>query len=290
MISGRTEYYAILGNPIEQALSPIIQNAAFEARGRDAVFLGCRVELGELEQAVQGARALHFSGLAVTMPFKREIIPFLDRISPKAKALDAVNVVAVEDGRYCGYNTDGDGFVQDLRARGISLEGGEVLLFGAGGAGRGIALSLLEAGVKKLYICNLYEYEARGVMEMLEGCGYDGAEYIPFEPEAVRAVCGNVCLIANTTCLGMGERPSPHLDLVPWEDLDREIVFADIVHKPLKTQLLRKAEERGHRIVTGDGMLLHQGILAYRLLTGEEAPERSMREKLDQWLAMEQGG
>jgi shikimate dehydrogenase len=88
----------------------------------------------------------------------------------------------------------------------------------------------------------------------------------------------------------MGERPSPHVDLVPWEDLDQEIVFADIVHKPLKTQLLRKAEERGHRIVTGDGMLLHQGILAYRLLTGEEAPERSMREKLDQWLAMEQGG
>ena len=113
MISGRTEYYAILGNPIEQALSPIIQNAAFEARGHDAVFLGCRVEPGELEQAMQGARALHFSGLAVTMPFKREIIPLLDRISPKAKALDAVTVVAVEEGRFCGYNTDGDGYVQD---------------------------------------------------------------------------------------------------------------------------------------------------------------------------------
>lgn len=290
MISGRTNYYAILGNPIEQALSPIIQNAAFEAQGKDAVFLGCRVEPGKLKQAVQGARALNFSGLAVTMPFKREIIPYLDWISPKAKALDAVNVVAVEDGRYCGYNTDGDGFVQDLAARGVPLEGREVLLLGAGGAGRGIALSLLEAGVKKLYICNLYEDEARGVMEMLSACGYGGAEYVPFEPEAVGAVCENVCLIANTTCLGMGERPSPHVDLIPWEEIDRETVFADIVHKPLKTQLLRTAEERGHRIVTGDGMLLYQGILAYRLLTGGEAPERSMREKLDQWLAMEQGG
>ncbi len=290
MISGRTNYYAILGNPIEQALSPIIQNAAFEAQGRDAVFLGCRVEPGKLEQAVQGSRALNFSGLAVTMPFKREIIPYLDWISPKAKALDAVNVVAVEDGRYCGYNTDGDGFVQDLAARGVPLEGRAVLLLGAGGAGRGIALSLLEAGVKKLYICNLYEDEARGVMEMLSACGYGGAEYVPFEPEAVGAVCENVCLIANTTCLGMGERPSPHVDLIPWEEIDRETVFADIVHKPLKTQLLRTAEERGHRIVTGDGMLLYQGILAYRLLTGGEAPERSMREKLDQWLAMEQGG
>ncbi|MCD7907409.1 MAG: shikimate dehydrogenase [Clostridium sp.] len=290
MISGRTNYYAILGNPIEQALSPIIQNAAFEAQGRDAVFLGCRVEPGKLEQAVQGSRALNFSGLAVTMPFKREIIPYLDWISPKAKALDAVNVVAVEDGRYCGYNTDGDGFVRDLAARGVPLEGRAVLLLGAGGAGRGIALSLLEAGVKKLYICNLYEDEARGVMEMLSVCGYGGAEYVPFEPEAVGAVCENVCLIANTTCLGMGERPSPHVDLIPWEEIDRETVFADIVHKPLKTQLLRTAEERGHRIVTGDGMLLYQGILAYRLLTGGEAPERSMREKLDQWLAMEQGG
>lgn len=290
MISGRTKYYAILGNPIEQALSPIIQNAAFEAEGDDGVFLGCPVDPGTLEQAVLGARALHFSGLAVTMPYKREIIPLLDGVSEKARVLDAVNVVTVENGRFYGHNTDGDGFVRDLEVRGILPAGREVLLFGAGGAGRGIALSLLEKGVKKLYICNLYQDEAQEVIRMLQSCGHEGAVYVPFDGEAVKGVCGSVSLVINTTCLGMGERPSPHMDLIPWEMLGTETAFADIVHKPLMTPLLKKAEERGHRIVTGDGMLLYQGVLAYRLLTGKEAPERAMRRRLDQWLAGEQGG
>lgn len=288
MISGKTKYYAILGNPIEQALSPIVQNAAFEASGEDAVFLGCRVEPGKLKEAVAGARALEFSGLAVTMPYKREIIPYLDAVSEKAGVLDAVNVVSVKNGRWIGDNTDGDGFVRSLLVQGVVLEGKEVLLFGAGGAARGIALSLLKAGIKKLFLCNLYKEEADSVIEMLHSCRYDNVEFVPFEQmEAKRAGCRS-SLIVNATSLGMGDRPSPHIELLDWEKMETGTVFADIVHKPLKTPFLQKAESMGFQIVTGDGMLLHQGILAYKLLTGKDALEEAMQSRLRQWLNMEQ--
>lgn len=290
MISGKTKYYAILGDPIEQALSPIIHNAALKASGEDAVFLGCRVEPGKLKEAVAGARALEFSGLAVTMPYKREIIPYLDAVSKKAEVLDSVNVVSVKSGRLIGDNTDGDGFVRSLLLQGITLEGKEVLLFGAGGAARGIALSLLEAGIKQLFICNLYQQEADSVIEMLHSCKYENVEYVPFEQmEAKRAGC-HAALIVNATSLGMGDRPSPHVNLVDWEKLDKKTIFADIVHKPLKTPFLEKAESMGFHIITGEGMLLHQGILAYKLLTGKDAPENSMRNCLEQWLHTELKG
>lgn len=288
MISGKTKYYAILGNPIEQALSPIVQNAAFEASGEDAVFLGCRVEPGKLKEAVAGARALEFSGLAVTMPYKREIIPYLDAVSEKAGVLDAVNVVSVKNGRLIGDNTDGDGFVRSLLVQGMVVEGKEVLLFGAGGAARGIALSLLEAGIKKLFLCNLYKEEADSVIEMLHFCKYDNVEFVPFEQMEAKRAGYRSSLIVNATSLGMGDRPSPHIELLDWEKMETGTVFADIVHKPLKTPFLQKAESMGFQIVTGDGMLLHQGILAYKLLTGKDALEEVMQSRLRQWLNMEQ--
>lgn len=289
MISGKTDYYAILGNPIEQALSPIIQNAAFEADGIDAVFLGCLVEPGQLGEAMAGVRALHFAGLAVTMPFKREIIPYLDEVSPKARALDAVNVVSVKDGRLCGHNTDGDGFVRALLSRKVEVNDRTVLLFGAGGAARGLALSLLEAGVRKLYLCNLYEAEAQEVLTMLRSCGYENVEYIPFDREKAGEACRLSTVIINATSLGMGDRPSPHMDLIDWAGIGKDTVFADVVHKPLKTPMLCKAEALGHKIITGDGMLLHQGILTYELYTGRKAPEEAMGQRLAQWLENERG-
>lgn len=288
MISGKTRYYAILGNPIEQALSPIVQNAAFEAEKIDAVFLGCRVAPGKLREAVEGTRALNFAGLAVTMPFKREIIPYLDSVSDKARILDAVNVVTIEEGHYRGYNTDGDGFVQDLLQQQIRVDGQNIVMFGAGGAARGIALSLLETGAKQLYLCNIYPKEAEDVINMLVNCGYRNVEYLPFEKETIRERVSQFGLWINATCLGMTGIASSHVDLVPWEDLNREAVFADIVHKPLMTDFLIKADKTKHRIVTGDGMLLHQGILAYQLLTEKDAPARTMQDQLKEWLHQEQ--
>lgn len=285
MISGKTKYYAIIGTPIEQALSPIVHNAAFQAQDVDAVFLGCEVKEGALKEAVAGVRALGFSGLVVTMPHKVDILPYLDAVA--APVNDAVNTVVNQDGRLVGYNTDGDGFVDYVRAEGVTLEGQNVLMFGAGGAGRSIALSLLRSGIRKLYLCNLPEKRVDELMEMLEKGGFRNVQYVPFEKEAVSSVAPMCPFIANATSLGMSGMPSPHVELLPWEKLNGETVFMDIVHKPLITPILDKAREEGFRILTGDGMLLYQGLIAYELFTGRKAPAEAMKAQLDSWLGRE---
>lgn len=286
MISGRTAYYGIFGKPIEQALSPIIHNAAFEALGIDAVFLGHEIQEDGLADAVRGARALGYSGLAVTMPYKRTIIPLLDEVQGHASVLGAVNVVQIKDGRMIGYNTDGDGFVASLKAGGVEPAGKTVFLFGAGGAARGIALALFDAGIKQLFICNIYEDEAQSAIQMLKGAGYEDVSFVPFERTAAVQETAKAEIIINATNLGMKGNSSEHMELIDWDHVGAETAFADIVHSPLTTPLLEKAQKLGHKTVKGDGMLLYQGMLAFQIYTGMEPPEQAMRTRLDQWLTL----
>lgn len=285
MISGKTKYYAIIGTPIEQALSPIVHNAAFKEQGIDAVFLGCDVKKEELKEAVSGVRALGFSGLVVTMPHKVEIIPYLDEVADPV--LGAVNTVVNRGGRLIGYNTDGDGYVDYVRSQGVVLEGKNVLMFGAGGAGRSVALALLRSGIQKLYLCNLPEKRVTDLMNMLEQAGFRNFDYVPFEGESVGKIAPKCPFITNTTSLGMNGMPSPHVDFLPWEQLDPKTVFMDIVHKPLVTPMLQKAGEYGFPVLTGDGMLLYQGLIAYQLFTGRKAPGEAMKIQLEGWLNQE---
>lgn len=286
MISGRTDYYAIFGKPIEQALSPIIHNVAFEALGIDAVFLGHEISEGSLSDAVKGARALGYSGLAVTMPYKREILPLLDEVVGHAKILGAVNVVQNKDGRLIGHNTDGDGFVASLKASGVDPAGKSVFLFGAGGAARGIALALFDAGVKRLFLCNIYEEEAQSAIQMLNLAGYESVSFVPFQRETAAAAAREANLVINATNLGMKGNSSEHMELIDWASVKKDAAFADVVHSPLTTPFLKKAEALGHKIIKGDGMLLYQGMLAFQIFTGLPAPENVMRERLDQWLIL----
>lgn len=284
MISGKTECYGIIGKPIGQALSPIIHNAAFEAEGKDAVFLGFEVKDNKLEEAVQGVKALGIKGLVVTMPYKHSIIQYLDAIEEKAGQLGAVNLVTIEEGRLKGYNTDGDGFVRALDANQAAYADREIFLIGAGGAARGIARSLLDGGAAKLYVCNLYPQEAADMIEDIKQYSTVPIEYVPFSKKEVTAAAAGAQLIINATSLGMGEKTSSHIPLFDWNGFKEEAVFADIVHSPLMTDFLKKAVEYGHAIITGDEMLLYQGVLAYEFLFRESAPENVMRSRLKQWI------
>ena len=278
MITGKTDYYAILGDPIEQALSPVVHNAAFRALGMDAVMLGCRVTPQELETAVAGTRALHFAGLAVTMPLKTAIIPLLDECEPKIEFLGAVNVVTCKNGIYKGYNTDGDGFVRNMELHGTKPAGKRVFLFGAGGAARGLSYALLESGVSHLTVCNIDEPMAQAMIRPLQQ-HFPAAEleFVLLGDESIPARCREADILINATSMGMNGSPSPHVDMVPWTQLPKTTVCADIIHKPLETAFVRAARAAGLATLTGDGMLLYQGTEAFRLLTGCEAPEAAMR-------------
>lgn len=284
MISGYTECYGIVGKPVRQALSPIIHNGAFMAENRDAVFLGFEVDTEDLHKAVEGIKALGIKGLVVTMPHKHHIIQYLDDVEDKAKQLGAVNLVTIEDGRLKGYNTDGDGFVRALTAGNAEYTGKEIFLLGAGGAARGIARSLLDRRISKLYVCNLYHQEAMEMIGDMKQYTNVPVVYVPFCKEEVMEAAAKVKLVINATSLGMGGNAADHIPLFDWNRMPSDVVFADIVHSPLVTDFLKKATEYGHRVITGDEMLLYQGILAYEILLKKKAPEEAMRYQLKQWL------
>jgi shikimate dehydrogenase len=281
MISGKTSCYAILGDPIEQALSPIVHNAAFQALGMDAVMLGCRVTPDQLENAMAGVRAMHFAGLAVTMPLKTAIVPLLDACEDKISFLGAVNVVACRDGRYIGYNTDGDGFVKNMQVHGADPAGKRVFLFGAGGAARGIACALLENGIRRLIVCNIEEKMAQDMIRPLrEQFPRTEIAFLPLGDPQTADLCRQSDVILNATSMGMNDSPSPHAALVPWEDLPADTVFGDTIHKPIDTAFIRTARAHGFCALTGDGMMLQQAVLAFRLLTGHEAPAAVMEKAI----------
>ena len=288
MITGKTRYYAILGDPIEQALSPVVHNAAFEALGMDAVMLGCRVTPEELKKAVEGTRALHFEGLAVTMPHKTAIIPLLDEWEEKIDFLGAVNVVTCKNGVYKGYNTDGDGFVQNMKQNGTDPAGKRVFLFGAGGAARGLGYALLESGVSSLTVCNIDEPMAMAMIGPLRK-RFPQAEldFVLLGDESIPLRCLQSEILINATSMGMNDSPSPHVDMVPWTRLPRSTVCAEIIHKPLETAFVRAARAAGLTTLTGDGMLLYQGIETFRLMNGCDAPQSAMRAALQARLESE---
>lgn len=280
MISGKTKTYAILGDPIEQALSPIVHNAAFRATGVDGVMLGLRVSQETLPAAVQGARAMGFSGLVVTMPLKSAILPLLDSCEDKITCLGAVNLVTCENGHLRGYNTDGDGFVDNMRANGVDPSRKEIFLFGAGGAARGLCYALLAAGISRLTVCNIDAAMAQEMLASLSTHFSTPMAFLPLDSPLVADRCKQAQVIINATSMGMNDTPSPHVDLIPWAELAPTTVIADVIHKPTETALLHKAHSLGLKTLDGEGMMLCQAVLAFRLLTGQEAPKAAMLEAI----------
>jgi len=280
MITGKTKCYAIFGDPIEQALSPVVHNAAYETLGMDAVMVGCRVSTAELEAAMAGARAMHLSGLAVTMPLKAAVIPLLDGCDDMIRSLGAVNVVTCEEGRYIGYNTDGSGFLYNMKEQGVEPSGKHVLVYGAGGASRGICYALLADGISKLTVCNGSRRRAEDMIQTLSERFSTEMEYLPLDSELIPQRCKEAQIIINTTSMGMNGSLSPHVDMIPWDELPKTTVFADIIHKPINTAFVRRAREAGFTTLTGDGMMLYQAALAFRLLTGEDAPVAVMKQAI----------
>jgi shikimate dehydrogenase len=262
MIDGHTKIFGILGRPVSHSLSPAMHNAAFRHLGINAAYVAFPVT--DLTQAVSGLRGLGIGGVSVTIPFKEEIIPFLDELDPQATAIGAVNTVVNRDGRLTGYNTDWLGAVTALTAK-ISLKGHHVLILGAGGASRAIAYGIIQKGAR----VSLMDIDAARAAALIQDLG---AQAIP--PEAL-GTCPATILV-NATPVGM----TPDIDGIPINPdlLGRFEVVMDIVYQPLTTRLLREAQAKGAATIDGLQMLIHQGAAQFELWTGLEAPAEVMAE------------
>lgn len=275
-IGGATRLVGIIGDPVTHTLSPVMHNAAFAALGLDFVYVPLPVSPGRVGEAVAGLRALGFRGANVTMPYKAAVLPFLDEVSSDARLIDAVNTIAVDAGHLVGHTTDGDGFSRALReVEPGGADGWPVLLLGAGGAARAVALALARERVESITIADRTPAAAERLVERLHSQFHDVIlRVVPLDQLAAADVDA-ASLIVNATPLGMSE--SLKLPSVVVDTLRRGHVVFDLVYGKRPTNLLNEARLRGARTVDGLSMLVWQAAGSFELWTGRPAPLDVMR-------------
>jgi shikimate dehydrogenase len=278
-LDGTTTVVGVMGWPVAHSLSPPMHNAAFAALGMNWVYVPCPVQPERIAEALAGIRALGIGGMNVTIPHKAAVAKLVDELSPEARALEAVNTIDNTGDRLTGYNTDGPGFVRSAQEQGVALGGLRVVMIGAGGSARAVALACAREGIAGLTIANRTLERAEGIAALVRrNSDLDAAQATPLG-ESTQTLIEAADVVINATPVGM----HPHQDVppvIPATWLRPGQVVCDLIYNPRETALLRAAREVGCRTVDGTGMLVHQGAIAFERWTGSEAPVEAMRQAL----------
>ena len=285
VVSGKTKVYAVIGDPIEHSLSPAMQNAAFEASKLDCVFLAFKVKSAQVGNAISGMRAFGIQGLSVTMPNKNSVVAFLDEVDRTAKLLKAVNTVKNDNGKLCGFNTDGVGALAALKANGVEPKGKKIVLLGAGGAARAVAFALAKEA-DELSILNRTLESAAELADFLKQEFNANVIAYALSQLAVKANLADADLLINATSVGM--KPNARQSLVAPEWLKPDLAVMDIVYNPIETKLAKDAKASGAKVVSGVEMLIYQGVASFEIWTGCKAPVEVMRKAALNQLKKEQ--
>ena len=265
-INGKTETLCIFGHPVAHSKSPLMHNALFKELGINAAYLPYAPELENFADAIKGFRAMKFRGANVTIPYKTQFIDaetgeprLIDELSPISRFTGSVNTLYWKDGivggTLCGTTTDPYGCIRNLEEHGVNPSNTTVALLGNGGAAKAIAYTLVEQGNKLTIVCRSRE---RGEA-LANGLG-EGIQVVTFSEFA--DMSANNKIIINATSVGM----SPNVDEspLPAECLHSDQVVCDIVYTPPRTKFLQMAEAKGCKVVTGEGMLVHQGLESFK--------------------------
>jgi len=292
-INGSTRFCAVYGHPVKHSASPAMQNAGLAALGLNWRYLAFEVDPENLHAALQGAKAMNFVGLNLTVPHKLLAVDMVDMLDKSARGWGAVNTIVFEgrdergawrpvrefaeaprETRLHGFNTDADAITRALREDlGLELGGAKILLLGAGGAGRTAALKLASEHVAELCLVNRTRSKAEVVANEIR-------ERHPGVRVTTGYPAGPVDLVLNATSLGLKPNDPSPLDGKQFAFRQAGAVY-DMVYRPAETALLKAAKAAGCRTANGLGMLLYQGAKALELWTGQPAPLEVMREALE---------
>lgn len=278
-ITGTTKVLGIIGWPVAHSLSPLMQNGALQEMGLDCVYVPFPVREEGLGEAIRGLRELGVVGVNVTIPHKTAVIPHLDRLTPEAALIGAVNTVKREGDELVGYNTDCVGFLNSLRDDlGFNPSGATILLLGAGGAARAAIAALCRAEAGRIVIANRSLGRAEALAEEFGShfCGTQIAAIRLGSPSVTDEI-QKIDLLVNTTSVGMGDTAFETLDL---SLLKPQATVYDMVYAPWETPLLRDAALHGARCANGIGMLVAQGECALEIWTGRVPPSGVMRRRI----------
>ncbi len=259
-LDAATKVYGVVGNPIRHSLSPLMLNTAFRRETVNGVFLA--LQTSKMSDLLNLVREVPISGMAVTMPFKEEILKHLERTDPLSERIGACNtVVRSQDGKLYGFNTDVAAVVRPLERR-LQLKGAKILVLGAGGAARAAVFGLKDKGAE-VFVLNRTPEAAQKLARQ--------AKAKTFRRDQLAKT--NFDVIINATPAGMhGVKPQSILEP---KEINARIVF-DLVYNPIDTPFIRMAREKSIPVITGVEMFVHQGARQFEIWTGKPAPEEEM--------------
>lgn len=265
----------IIGYPIGHTLSPLMHNTAIKQLGIDYIYLPFEVKKENIRIAIGGLKGLGIKGINVTIPHKESVIPYLDSLDEDARLIGAVNTIKLDGDKLNGYNTDGRGFSESLkRDAHENVKGRSIVILGAGGAARAIAIQITLEGAERIIIANRTIERGEKLAGYINArCKVQNAKCnvktVSLEDNSLVEYFREADIIINTTPVGMKGYDQP---LFAYDYISDRHLVCDIVYKPLKTELLKEADKRGARTLNGLGMLVYQGSLSFKIWTGYEMP------------------
>lgn len=282
-ISGHTGLLALIGSPVGHSGSPAMYNYSFEKLGLDYAYVAFDIKEDQVKDYIQAMKLLNMKGGNVTMPDKTEAAKYMDELSPAAQIIGAVNTIVNDNGKLVGHITDGEGFVNNLKDHGIDIKGKKITIAGGGGAATAMQVQCALDGAREITIFNKKDAFFERTLQTAEKikAAVPGIVVNVYDIDDIAKMTEEIKgsdIFANATIVGM----KPMEDLSVVKDLSAlrpGLVVADAVYNPIETKLLKDAKAAGCTCVGGKGMLLWQGVSAFKLFTGQDMPVAEVKEK-----------
>ncbi len=282
-ITGHTGLLALIGSPVGHSGSPAMYNYSFEKLGLDYAYVAFDIKEDQVKEYISAMRLLNMKGGNVTMPDKTEAAKYMDELSPAAQIIGAINTIVNEDGKLVGHITDGEGFVNNLKDHGIDIKGKKISVAGGGGAATAIQVQCALDGAREITIFNKKDAFFERTLATAEKIKHavPGIVVNVYDIDDIAKMTEEIKdsdIFANATIVGM--KPLDDQSVV--KDLSAfrpGLVVADAVYNPIETKMLREAKAAGCTCVGGKGMLLWQGVSAFKLFTGKDMPVEEVKEK-----------
>lgn len=275
--SFKQELVGVFGDPVAENPTQAMIEPAFADMGLDWRYLTVEVRPEDLGAAVRGARAMNWRGFNCTIPHKVAVIEHLDRLSPAAATIGAVNCVINQGQEWLGDNTDGKGFLQSVQQV-RPIPGLRAVILGAGGAARAIGVELALAGAERLTIVNRDLGRGQTLTRLIRERTAVPTEFFHWEERY--HIPEGTDLVVNATSIGLYPDVEARVPVEP-TTLQPGMIVSDVIPNPPRTWLIREAESRGCRVLDGLGMLVNQGVIGIKLWSGREPNSVVMRRALE---------
>lgn len=272
---GKTKTCGLIGNPVEHTMSPVIHNSLAEIFENNLVYVPFHVK-EDLKAAIEGAFALNIFGMNVTVPYKTKVMEYVKEVDEKAAQIGAVNTLVRTECGFKGYNTDMPGLYRAMQEDGVEISGGNIVILGAGGVARAVAMLAAEKGAEKVRILNRTVEKAALLAEEVKGF-YPKTDIKAFPIGEYAALEGSEWTAIQATSVGM--YPKQEQTLIEDRAFYKKLKAGyDLIFNPFETKFMSLVKEAGGEAFNGLKMLLYQGIIAYELWTGETVTKEQAAE------------